>query len=163
MPKGIYKHKSTQGFQKGYEPTEKHKKNLGLIKKGNQYGIGNKSKLGKQDSDETKRKKREATIKRYQNYEERKKTGELVRGEKNGNWQGGISFEPYSLDWTETLRRSIRERDHYTCQLCGELQSDRAFDVHHKNYDKKDCNPNNLITFCHRCHMLKQEISKGRE
>lgn len=55
--------------------------------------------------------------------EVKRKMGESKKGENNPNWQGGISFEPYSTepystDWIETLRRSIRERDHYVCQLC---------------------------------------------
>lgn len=73
-------------------------------------------------------------------------------GEKHWNWQGGKSFDEYSVDWTETLKRSIRERDRYICQLCSKQQGDRAFNVHHIDYDKKNCNPYNLITLCHRCH-----------
>jgi len=72
----------------------------------------------------------------------------ILAGEKNPNWQGGISFEPYSVDWTETLKRSIRERDHYICQLC----SNYGNTVHHIDYDKKNCNPTNLITLCVGCN-----------
>lgn len=84
-----------------------------------------------------------------------KKLSEKARlriGKKSPNWLGGKSFEPYTIDWTLSLKRVIRERDHYTCQLCGELQSDRAFDVHHIDYDKKNCNPKNLITLCKKCN-----------
>ncbi|MCK4824847.1 HNH endonuclease [bacterium] len=84
--------------------------------------------------------------------ETKRKMSETHEGEKCHLWKGGISYEPYSIDWTATLKRSIRERDHYTCQLCGKLQSDRAFDVHHIDEDKKNCNPDNLITLCHNCH-----------
>lgn len=73
-------------------------------------------------------------------------------GEKNYLWRGGISFEPYSVDWTKTLKRSIRERDRYSCKICGEKQEDRSFDIHHIDYNKKNCDPNNLITLCHSCH-----------
>jgi len=76
------------------------------------------------------------------------KTGAL-----SPNWRGGKSFEPYSLDWTRTLRQSIRERDKYTCQICGEKQGDRALSVHHIDYNKENCNPNNLISVCIRCHV----------
>lgn len=72
----------------------------------------------------------------------------VQKGEKNCNWKGGISFEPYSIDWTETLKRSIRERDNYICQICSQYGNY----VHHINYDKKNCNPNNLITLCCSCH-----------
>lgn len=58
----------------------------------------------------------------------------------------------YSVDWTNSLRISIRERDNYTCQICGEKQGDRAHSVHHIDYDKHNCNPNNLITLCTKCH-----------
>lgn len=73
-------------------------------------------------------------------------------GDKHPQWQGGKSFEPYTVDWTETLKRSIRERDTYTCQLCKKPQGDIAHDVHHIDYNKKNCNPVNLITLCHICH-----------
>lgn len=71
------------------------------------------------------------------------------RGEKNHLWQGGKSFEPYSPEWTETLKTSIRQRDKYTCQLCGK---NPVINVHHKDYEKKNCDPNNLITLCKTCH-----------
>lgn len=69
-------------------------------------------------------------------------------GEKSHFWKGGISFEPYSPDWTRVLRKVIRERDHYICQACGK----KGLDVHHINYDKKNCSPENLITLCRKCH-----------
>lgn len=69
--------------------------------------------------------------------------------EKHSNWQGGISFEPYSVDWTDDLKRAIRKRDKYTCQLC---RKEPAIVVHHIDYDKKNCDPNNLITLCRSCN-----------
>jgi hypothetical protein len=82
-------------------------------------------------------------------------------GEKSWNWKGGLSFEPYSTDWTGTLKRAIRERDHYVCQLCGKLQSDEAFSIHHIDYDKKNCSPDNLITLCRKCH-IKTNADRGK-
>jgi hypothetical protein len=67
-------------------------------------------------------------------------------------WKGGITNSPYSIDWTKTLKRSIRERDHYVCQLCSAIQEDEAFAVHHIDYNKLNCNSDNLITLCHNCH-----------
>ncbi len=69
-------------------------------------------------------------------------------GINNPNWQGGKSFEPYTIDWTQTLKRSIRERDHYICQLCSQYGNI----VHHADYNKENCNPQNLITLCLKCH-----------
>lgn len=73
-------------------------------------------------------------------------------------WRGGISFESYSIDWTETLKKSIRERDRYICQICGKSQIEelenieRKLTVHHIDYNKKNCDPKNLITVCCECH-----------
>ena len=66
--------------------------------------------------------------------------------------KGGISTLPYSQDWTETLKKAIRQRDKYTCQLCGKKQRNRKLSVHHINYDKMDCNPKNLIALCGSCN-----------
>jgi len=65
---------------------------------------------------------------------------------------GGKSFEPYTTDWTNTLRRSIRERDFYTCQVCKEPQGDTALSIHHIDYDKNNLSPDNLISLCGKCH-----------
>jgi hypothetical protein len=70
-------------------------------------------------------------------------------GDKCHFYKGGISNDPYSSDWVGTLKKSIRERDHYTCQICGKEPSVR---VHHIDYNKLNCNPENLITLCTSCH-----------
>ncbi|MEK7664220.1 MAG: HNH endonuclease signature motif containing protein [Patescibacteria group bacterium] len=79
-----------------------------------------------------------------------------IFGKKSHTWKGGLSFEPYSSDWTRFLKRSIRERDQFTCQICSRKQGEEeraAFHVHHINYNKKDCRPNNLVTLCQYCHI----------
>lgn len=76
-----------------------------------------------------------------------------MRGENSGSWQGGISFKPYTVDWTDTLRQSIRERDGYRCKICGKPQGDRALDVHHIDYIKEHSYPSNLISLCRFCHI----------
>jgi hypothetical protein len=87
----------------------------------------------------------------------KKQMSEKMKGNKHWNWQGGRSKQlwnySYGDGWTRTLRRSIRERDNYTCRLCGAQQVEEAFHVHHIDYDKNNHNPDNLITLCHRCHM----------
>jgi len=78
------------------------------------------------------------------------------RGDKHWNWQNGKSFEPYAIDWTETLRRAIRERDKYICKVCGLY----GLDVHHIDYNKKNCELSNLITLCRSCH-IKTNNNRG--
>lgn len=114
---------------KGRHLSESTKKKIGLAHLGKSAGM-----LGKHHSEETKQKLRGHTK------------------EKSSNWHGGLSFEPYTTDWRKSLKRSIRERDHYTCQICGALQSEVAFPVHHIDYNKKNCSPSNLITLCKKCH-----------
>jgi len=79
-------------------------------------------------------------------------------GDKNPNWQGGISRLPYSPDWAEQLRDSIRNRDHYECQNCGMTEEEhiivvgQVLTVHHIDYNKKNCVENNLISLCNQCN-----------
>jgi len=76
--------------------------------------------------------------------------GENHKGENHHNWQGGKSFEPYGENWKQ-IRRQIKERDNYQCQLCGKKGC--RLDVHHIDYNKKNMSQDNLITLCHNCHM----------
>ena len=74
-------------------------------------------------------------------------------GEHNPAWQGGISFYPYPLEFNDLLKQAIFERDEFTCQLCGaQPENKKELHPHHIDYDKANCNPNNLITLCHSCH-----------
>lgn len=72
------------------------------------------------------------------------------------NWQGGISFEPYSIEWTEELKEYIRQRDNYICQnpecKYPQLENGPSLHVHHIDYIKENCNEYNLISLCHSCH-----------
>jgi hypothetical protein len=177
MPKGVFKHKpyseerknkirenirirmengwvpTIVGWHKGKKHSEEHKRKMSESMKGKKHKrfseetiekmrkrmMGNKYTLGHKLSDEHKKKIQKATKQR-------------VADGIHNFWQGGITNKKYTDDWTATLRRSIRERDNYTCQICSKQQTDRAFSVHHIDYNKANCNPNNLITLCVKCH-----------
>lgn len=159
---------------KGKKMSEETKRKLSLALKGHKVSVETKEKLSKSHknqipwnkgtkglySKEHIQKLKKSRIGKKASEESRKKMSKNnnrfwlgKRGEKHPGWKGGLSFLPYSVDWTETLRLSIRERDHYTCQICGEKQGDNALSVHHKDYNKLNCNPDNLITLCHFCHL----------
>lgn len=104
-----------------------------------------KSRIGTHPSEETKNKMSKIA-------KERHYRPSPLRGEKCHFWKGGITNDPYPYDWNKTLKRSIRKRDNFTCQLCGKKQDNKNFSVHHIDYDKLNCNPNNLITLCSSCH-----------
>jgi len=101
-------------------------------------------------NDKAKQKIAETNAQRVWTEESRKKLSESKIGPNNGNWQDGKSYEPYSIEWNERLKQKIRERDNYTCQICNNPGNN----VHHIDYDKRNCNPVNLITLC-RSHNLK--------
>lgn len=80
-------------------------------------------------------------------------------GDKNPAWKDGASCYKYSLIFHRNkFKNIILCRDHYTCQNCGitKMLSFKVFgrnlSVHHINYNKKDCTPNNLISLCHGCN-----------
>lgn len=77
-----------------------------------------------------------------------------LRGEKHCNWCGGISWEPYGMGFNKVLKETIRCRDNHACQIgsCNKKQNGRKFPVHHIDYNKKNNNPENLITLCNFHH-----------
>lgn len=121
-------------------------------------------------SEETRRKigdkNRIHGIGRKLGIETRKKLSDCKKGDKHWNWKGGISNNPYPKEFTPTLKRQIRERDFFTCQLCGKTEREeleeinRVLCVNHINFDKNDCRPENLNTLCVRCNV---KINRQRE
>ena len=75
-------------------------------------------------------------------------------GEVHHSWRGGISFEPYGIEWTDELKEGIRRRDDHTCAISSDVWQvgQVKFHVHHINYDKIDNRPENLITVSASCH-----------
>jgi 5-methylcytosine-specific restriction endonuclease McrA len=96
-------------------------------------------------------------VKRSQQITEKLK-GIMPKGEKHWNWKGGKSYEPYIDRWNE-IRKEIYKRDNWTCQECHNKCSGiksktyKRIQCHHIDQDKKNCNPNNLITLCSSCHI----------
>jgi hypothetical protein len=76
----------------------------------------------------------------------------------NPNWQGGIGKLPYAYEWTESLREEIRIRDEYKCQVCNLQEKSlkglhKKLPIHHIDYDKRNCQKENLITLCNSCNI----------
>ena len=77
-----------------------------------------------------------------------------ISGDKNYNWKGGITFEPYCEAWKDKeYKQDIRNRDGNRClnPYCNS-KNPNDLTIHHINYDKKDCKPSNLITVCRSCN-----------
>lgn len=74
-------------------------------------------------------------------------------GVGNPNWKGGISYEPYCSIWTDKeYKESIKERDGFKCQNPDCWRKSSVLVLHHIDYDKKNCSPDNLITLCNSCN-----------
>lgn len=78
-------------------------------------------------------------------------------GEKNRSWKGGVSYledrrqNPNEKQW----RRSVYEKDNYTCQACGNDKGGNL-NAHHilpyKYYKDSRFDVDNGITLCEDCH-----------
>jgi hypothetical protein len=149
---------------------------------------GNKNHFwGKHHTEETRKKISESHKGKSLSDTHKKKIGDSLRGEKSinwgkhlseetrrklslshigktrekaSNWQGGLSFEPYSEEFNDQLKERIRQRDNYRCQQCFRHQDELFFSngkkyklmIHHTDYNKKNNDPLNLISLCVNCH-----------
>lgn len=91
---------------------------------------------------------------------------ETVEGlRERGLWRNDPN--QYGSNWEEQKRRT-RERDNYTCQICGALEDGRAHDVHHKipfrtfvSYLEAN-QLRNLLTLCPTCHRRAENAVRVR-
>jgi hypothetical protein len=81
------------------------------------------------------------------------------RGRNTGNYIHGRGYEPYSPEFTEYLKEEIKKRDNYECQNCNMTEEEhlivygRDLEIHHIDYNKKNCKEDNLITTCKQCNI----------
>jgi len=84
-------------------------------------------------------------------------------GENNPQWKGGISCEPYCDVWLDKdFKQSIKDRDGNICLNpdCWGNCNHLPLTIHHIDYNKKNCEPQNLITLCRSCN---SRANKDRE
>jgi len=83
--------------------------------------------------------------------------------------QGLWNSDPnqYGPGWTK-IKEAVRQRDRYTCQLCGAVEVGRAHDVHHKVPFRAFASPQeanrleNLVTLCPACHRRAEAAVRMR-
>jgi len=149
-------------WNKGISSSEEVRKKISISKKGVKFSKQAKinmsnARKGRIVSKETREKISKSLIGKRKGIRVSKKTefkkGQFS-GEKNPNWNGGSSFEPYSPEFNKVLKRKIRKRDKFTCQLC--FKSENTFKhklaIHHIDYNKKNNSEDNLISLCKKCH-----------
>ena len=91
--------------------------------------------------------------------ETRKKLSDAHRGSKSYLWKGGITFDIYPEEFSRQLKSEIRDRDNHICQMCGKTEeaNTKMLAVHHIDYNKYNCVPENLISLCMSCHTKTNE------
>jgi len=127
MPKGIYKHKPHQGFQKGhsgfgggfrtgtYKHTEESKKKIGLALKGRKQSKEQRKKLSEYLTG------RPSSIKGKHTWslESRIRFSKKMRGKNGNNWQDGkkpINKRIRMGIEFRLWREAVFARDNWTCQ-----------------------------------------------
>ena len=84
---------------------------------------------------------------------------EFKKGKEHPCYIDGRGYCKYSHKFNNKLKNKIRIRDNHRCQNCGMTEEEhlmvygRKLEIHHINYNKKDCEENNLITLCKKCNM----------
>jgi len=166
-PKNREKISGKNHYLYGKHHSKEHNKRISELLKGNKNPF-----FGKNHSEETKRKLSESkkgknnphygkpgTMKgKHHSGKTKRKLSEshkgLFIGEKNPRWLGGISFEPYTLDFNESFKEKIKERDNYCCVICNKPEEElkRKLAIHHIDYNKFNSFPQNCVSLCSSCH-----------
>jgi len=82
-----------------------------------------------------------------------------LHGQRNPRYIDGRSHEKYPVEFTQFLKKFIRQRDNYQCQNCGMTEQEhlivygRVLHIHHIDYNKKNNKDTNLITLCQGCNI----------
>lgn len=150
------KRKQSHSLKKTWKNDRKRFKNTPLFEKGEHFSPKTEFKKGQKSwitgRNHTKKAKKKLSI---------AKKGKLnpehslrMLRENNPNWKGGITFEPYGIEFDKDLKDKIRERDNFTCQICSidEQNLKRKLSIHHIDYDKQNNKEENLISLCNICH-----------
>ena len=165
---------SATRLRRGIKNTEEAKKKMSETRKGMPGTF-----KGKHHSDETKKKISEAKLGRSnvalkgvsKTDDHRNKISKSLReyykhhsgpmagrfGPLNPKWKGGYKkcSDEYCSVWKDLeYKQDIRDRDGNKCQNpdCWHTADHLPLNIHHINYDKKNCHPWNLITLCFSCN-----------
>jgi predicted restriction endonuclease len=54
--------------------------------------------------------------------------------------------------YNEDLRATTLKEQNFKCKLCGKNITEENGNLHHIDYDKKNCETKNLVYLCFHCH-----------
>ena len=62
----------------------------------------------------------------------------------------------YPIDW-DKIAATVKERAGWRCENCGASNKPpHVLTVHHLDLNKSNCNPDNLVALCQKCHLAIQ-------
>lgn len=149
-------------YHKGKKPSKESIEKGRLKKIGHKVSEETRKKIGYSNSKKIRSKEFREYLSKIQKGKhhspktEFKKGQIFPKGKESPSWKGGLSFEPYGIEFNKEIRNRIRKRDNQICMNCGihREQLSRALSIHHINYDKK-CNlEQNFISLCVKCHSI---------
>jgi hypothetical protein len=75
-------------------------------------------------------------------------------GENNPAYVHGESNYPYPKEFSNGFKEKIRNKFNRKCFICGIDEDDCKFklSVHHIDYNKDNCDEDNLVPLCRHCH-----------
>lgn len=142
-----------------YQRTDEHREKMSQVHRGKKKNYPSASndpvvaaKITAAWTPEKREEKRQQMIEMAKDPNWRKNCGRS--GEENARWKDGASETVYAPGFTRYLKLKIRERDWFTCQLCGITEDElgHALSVHHIDYSKDNHHPDNLASTCVACN-----------
>jgi hypothetical protein len=170
MPTGVYPRTKPVSLEtrlklsrigKGHPVSAETRKKLGVARKGKRFtdewkkNIGDAAR-GRKHSSETRAKMSKSQKGKRLSPEHREKLRASKRGSKNPQWKGGVT--PVHLTIRKSIeyklwRRSVLERDNYTCIWC---ESKKQLEADHikpfASYPELRFAIDNGRTLCRKCH-----------
>lgn len=154
-------HKGQKAWNKGIPLVEQMSKDVNNKRKirisiglKRAYNDGRKKRLV------GRKKTKEELIKQSISLKRAYQEGRMLKGEKHWNWRGGITSDKKKLYKSlkyKLWRKSVFERDNYTCKKCGKIGGKIEAD-HIKrwsDYPEVVFDLNNGQTLCYKCHRIK--------
>lgn len=136
--------------------TEEHCRKISLANKGFKARLGQKNSLEHNLKIGMANKGNRPNLGKKFPIEVNRRKGRRL--EAHHAWKGGVSFEPYTIEFTKKLKFEIRTRDDFRCKICDKSEEQELSDlkkvltVHHIDYNKYNCDKMNLITLCGSCN-----------
>ena len=140
---------------KGRKRSDESRMRISMAKKGKGLGENNPN-FGNKYSEEARKKISDKAKGRKISIETKLLLSNKMKGTRLGKenpaWKGGICKDPYCPDFTQGLKSYIKYRDDNKCQNPNCKGTSLRLCAHHIDYNKNNCDTQNLITICASCN-----------